>query len=132
VATLIAVNRAYYAAFYAAKALSELLLPRERQAMEAFVASVSQRYPDRIQDVILFGSKARGDGHPDSDIDVLILTDDDDWRFSHAISTLAARISLNYDVLLAPRVVSRSRWRRSILYSTIRVDGISLTPTAAR
>jgi predicted nucleotidyltransferase len=87
-----------------------------------------QQYPDRVQEVILIGSKARGEAHPDSDIDILILVDDDDWRFSHAISRLAARISLNYDVLLGLCVVRQARWQRFLLYSIVSSEGIPLTP----
>jgi predicted nucleotidyltransferase len=47
--------------------LDHLLTGEERQAIEAFVTELYQQYPDRVQDVILFGSKARGEGHPDSD-----------------------------------------------------------------
>jgi predicted nucleotidyltransferase len=112
--------------------LDHLLTDEERQAVEAFVTELHQQYPDRVQDVILFGSKARGDSHPDSDIDILVLVDDDDWRFSHAISRLAARISLNYDVLLGPRVIRQARWRRSLLYPTISSEGIPLTPEPSR
>ena len=107
----------------------DLLTPQEREAVDAFVEALQRQYPDRIRDVILFGSKARGDSHPDSDIDLLILVDDDDWRFSHAISRIAARVSLKYDVLLGPRVIRQARWRRSVLYSTVSAEGISLAPT---
>jgi predicted nucleotidyltransferase len=109
------------------KTLDDLLTREERWAVDAFVRALQQQYPDRIQDVILFGSKARGEGHPDSDIDILILVDDDDWRFSHAVSRLAARISLNYDVLLGPRVIRQARWKRSLLHSTVSSEGIPLT-----
>ena len=106
--------------------LDHLLTREERQAVDDFVEALRRQYPDRVQDVILFGSKARGDSHPDSDIDILILVDDDDWRFSHAISRLAARISLNRDVLLGPRLIRQARWRRSLLYPTVSSEGIPL------
>ncbi|MGD9100066.1 MAG: nucleotidyltransferase domain-containing protein [Anaerolineae bacterium] len=106
--------------------LDDLLTSQERQAVEAFVQALRQQYPDRIRQVLLFGSKARGDSHPDSDIDLLILVDDDHWRFSHAISKMAARISLNRDVLLGPRVISQARWPSTILYRTVADEGIPL------
>jgi len=112
--------------------LDHLLTREERRAVEAFVTELHQQYPGRIYDVILFGSKARGDSHPDSDIDILILVDDDDWRFSHAISRLAARTSLNHDVLLGPRVIRQARWQRSLLYPTVSSEGIPLTPEPGR
>jgi predicted nucleotidyltransferase len=114
------------------KTLEDLLTREERRAVNAFVKALQEQYPGRIQDVILFGSKARGEGHPDSDIDILILVDDDEWPFSHAISRLAARISLNYDVLLGPRVIRQARWERSLLYSTVSSEGIPLTVEPGR
>jgi predicted nucleotidyltransferase len=107
--------------------LDDLLTREERQAVEVFVQALHQHYPERIREVILFGSKARGESHPDSDIDILILVDTDDWRFSHAISRLAARVSLDRDVLLGPHVIAESRWRHSTLRSTVSAEGISLT-----
>jgi predicted nucleotidyltransferase len=106
--------------------LDDLLTSQERQAVEAFVQALRQQYPDRIQQVLLFGSKARGDSHPDSDIDLLILVDDDHWRFSHAIGKMAARVSLNRDVLLGPCVISQARWPSTILYRTVADEGIPL------
>ncbi len=109
------------------KSLDDLLTPQERQAVDALVQSLRQQYPERIREIMLFGSKARGDSSPDSDIDILILVDDDHWRFSHAISKIAARISLHRDVLLGPCVISQARWTSTILYRTAADEGILLT-----
>lgn len=111
------------------KSLDKLLTPQEHQALDVFVELLYRQYPDRVRDVILYGSKARGDSHPDSDIDILILVDGDDWRFSHAVSTLAANVSLNYDVLFGPLVIGYARWPRSILYRNISAEGIPLAST---
>ena len=43
--------------------------------------------PDRI---ILFGSRARGDAHPDSDIDLLIIKDTDQPGYRRAIPAYRA------------------------------------------
>lgn len=112
--------------------LSLLLLPNERQAVAKFLELLRERYPERVRQTVIFGSKARGDSHPWSDIDILVVADGDDWRFSHAISTIAARVSLEYDVLIGPRVIGQERWERMKqhrfgLYRNIVVEGISLT-----
>ena len=80
---------------------------------------------------ILFGSKARGDSRSWSGIDILTVVDRDDWRLSHAISNLAADVSLEYDVLIGPRVIGQERWermkeRRFSLYQNIAAEGIPL------
>ena len=103
------------------------LRPRVRALKLA--AEVRNRISDALGQpvkVIMFGSQARGDATKDSDIDLLVLVDDDDWRFSHAISRIAARISLDYDVLLCPRVIRHARWRRSLLFPTVSAEGIPL------
>ena len=69
---------------------------------------------DQLQSVILYGSQARGQAHPDSDIDVLVVVhDDSDYgdlirRTSAAVSTL----SLQHDVVISRAFVSRERFER--------------------
>ena len=115
------------------KSLSHLLAPNERQAVERFVDTLLQQYPERVLEVMLFGSKARGDSTLYSDIDILLIVDDADWQFSHVISTIAAQVSLEYDVLIGPRLIGRERWesmkrRRFSLYRNITAEGIPLMP----
>ena len=117
------------------ESLSELLAPNELQAVQQFAGQLFERYPDRVRWTILFGSKARGDGNIWSDIDILVIVDDKDWRFAHAISALGADISLEYDVLIGPRVISEARWERMGqddfgLYRNIAAEGIPLSPVA--
>lgn len=70
--------------------LSSLLSPKEYQAVTAFTQRLYQHFPGKIEHVAFFGSKARGDSRSWSDIDILIITDNGDWRFQHTISNLAS------------------------------------------
>ena len=47
--------------------------PVERKWLAEFVAAVRARHGEVVQDVIVYGSKARGDCHDDSHIDVLVI-----------------------------------------------------------
>ena len=119
------------------KVLSTLLSAKEHQAVASFLELLQQHHSGHVRQTILFGSKARGDSQPWSDIDILIVADQDDWRLSHAISTLAARVSLEYDVLLGPRVIGQERWERMkqhrfSLYKNVAAEGIPLTPVSLR
>jgi hypothetical protein len=112
------------------------LSERDRRAVETFSERVWQTYPKRVRQMILFGSKARGDSNTYSDIDVLLIVDREDWRFRHAISGIAADVSLTYDVLIGPRVIGQERWarmrhRRITLYENVQADGIELLPAQA-
>ena len=112
--------------------LSSLLSPNECRAVNEFTKRLYQHFPGRIEQMALFGSKARGDSRPWSGMDILIVADNGDWRFQHAISTLASRVSLEYDVLISPRVIGQERWermkqRRFGLYRNVIAEGIPLT-----
>ncbi len=79
--------------------------------------------------VILFGSKTRGEGEPDSDIDLLVLTRGPVNRaLREAISDRLADINLRHDVLLTSVVVSEDQWsngliRHTLIHSEVEKDG---------
>ena len=107
------------------------LNPTEQQVILEFVQSLEDQFGELVRSVLLFGSKARGDSIPDSDLDVLVVVDSDDWRVHKQIRYLAADICLKYDLNLSPRVWSTSHLRemeelQPLLYQNIHRDGISL------
>ena len=88
------------------------LTPLEQQALQKFVNYLQKTVPDKVKAVALFGSKARGDSQSDSDTDVLVILAQEDRQLRRAILKQAARISLEYDVLLSPRVIGAERWEQ--------------------
>ena len=109
---------------------------RERDAVGAFIHRLNERFPGEVLQVTLFGSKARGDSGPWSDIDILITVKEESWSLRGDISTVAADVSLEYDVLIGPRVIGLERWERMkqegfSLYRNITAEGIPLAPTPA-
>jgi predicted nucleotidyltransferase len=111
--------------------LLEHLTTKERRAVEAFLLSLQERFPGEILEVTLFGSKARGDSAPWSDIDILITARVESWPLRAEISTLAADVSLEYSVLIGPRVIGQQRWERMKeanlgLYKNIAIEGVPL------
>jgi predicted nucleotidyltransferase len=112
------------------------LTEKERQAVGVFVHRLYEHFPGEILQTTLFGSKARGDSGTWSDIDILTVVREESWTLRGEISTLAARVSLEYDVLIGPRVIGQERWERMerdsfSLYRNISTEGIPLTPTPA-
>lgn len=56
---------------------------------------------------MLFGSKARGDDRPDSDIDVLVIVSTDDWHICDVVYGIATDILLQTDISISPKVISK-------------------------
>lgn len=84
----------------------------EQQALEEFVDYLQNSIPNQVETVALFGSKARGDSHRDSDIDVLVILSQENRELRRKILKQAARFSLEYDVLLSPRIIGADRWQK--------------------
>ncbi len=67
---------------------------------------------NRVDQVILFGSRATGKAGMYSDYDVLItLRDDYDWRLKHQISDICYDIDLKYDIILDSKVISKNEMK---------------------
>lgn len=49
------------------------ILDKYRKAVDEFVERVLDKYSDRIDSIILFGSVARGEAKEESDIDILVI-----------------------------------------------------------
>ncbi len=67
--------------------------PRQK-ALDECVKRASKAYGDRIHGITLFGSVARGTARPDSDIELLIVIDKEDFRLRRDL------IGMAFDMLL--------------------------------
>jgi predicted nucleotidyltransferase len=68
-------------------------------------------YGDQVDRILLYGSRARGDNRPDSDIDILVVLKDD-FNYSEILrlsSDLAASLSLENDVVISRVFVSKEQ-----------------------
>lgn len=90
----------------------EGLTPQEAGALEDFVRRVQRGVNGHVLSVILFGSRARGDAQPDSDMDLVVIVDRDDLETTKAIRHLAVETWLEWGLYLSTRVWSQAHWQR--------------------
>lgn len=87
-------------------------------------------YGDRLLCLTLFGSQARGDAEPESDIDVLVVLKSPVNPGAEIKNTgkVVAALSLNYDVVISCIFIEETQYqtRKGSLLRNIRKEGILL------
>lgn len=102
-----------------------------QQAAERLKARLVQLYPADLDEVRVYGSRARGDAHEESDLDVLILTRGDVNRIDSEVfrATRLVLEELGYPFPISPLVMSRAHFdellRRERLFAqTVLKEGV--------
>ena len=76
--------------------------------LEHFKREACSAFPGFVKDVLLFGSQARGDADDSSDIDVLVVTETDDWRMGDEIRRIGHELDLTTGARLSILVMPQS------------------------
>jgi len=92
-------------------------------------AALDQAYGDRIERVVLYGSRARGDAHPESDYDVAIFLRDfsDRWREMDQIIPIVTDILYEDEAFIHAMPYAAGAYREHTpLMGEIRREGVDL------
>lgn len=88
----------------------------------------AKAYGDRLTDVVLYGSYARGEAGSQSDVDIVMVLKDHERDFIaiDRTSELVARLSLSYDAIIALIPLREKDWREkpSSFLQNIRREGV--------
>ncbi|MGH2403396.1 MAG: nucleotidyltransferase domain-containing protein, partial [bacterium] len=101
-----------------ASAAEELANPPRtdwRAAVAAFCAEMRRLYEVRLDSVVLYGSRARGDAEWDSDVDLLVVLDQlgEFWPEFERINDVAGRLFVEHGVLLSALPTDVTEFRES-------------------
>ncbi len=104
---------------------------RDRAALAEFVLRARTALGLNLVDLRLFGSKARGDAAPDSDIDVAVIVQTSDDSVENLVIDIAFDIDLAFDVHLSPRVIRAvvledPVWRPTGFVQAVEREGVPL------
>jgi predicted nucleotidyltransferase len=105
------------------------MLSVKRPIVHEFAAKAREACGDAIEEIILFGSVARGDDRPDSDIDILVITSREDFRLREYLTGLAFDLLMQTGERLSVKVLSRADVASAPQYPFIRHllrDGVAV------
>ena len=89
------------------------MTPGERKALDNFVTSVRNHYGERLDQIVMFGSRARGDDRPDSDVDLAIILRDavgDYWEEKLLLADMSGDALLEVGLIIQSFPISRAEW----------------------
>ncbi len=84
---------------------------------------------DENAEVILFGSRARGDYHEESDWDVLVLVDEYDWKLKNRFVDKLFEVQIKEDIGISVMVKGKEYWNmieETLLYKEVEKHGLVL------
>jgi predicted nucleotidyltransferase len=111
----------------------EQLKPEEKKIVREYIDLIRSRFSSRVREIILFGSRARGDSHSESDVDILIVMDTEDKGIKRQLVDLAWDVMSDNDfkVFISPVIFFNSqynqykKWNSSFLYNVFK-EGIKI------
>ena len=101
----------------------------EQNVIKAFRQLLARKL--QVDQLVLFGSRARGDAAPDSDMDILVIIDTPTEDIEEYISSCAWEAGFEYGMVIVPVVYSKKEWesgidRVSLLARAIEMEGVPL------
>ena len=101
--------------------------------IKQYVNEIKQIYGTHLRQIILYGSYARGDFRPDSDIDIMILLDLSDLElkaYSQKLSYMTYDFNMDHDLDIKPIAKSESHFEKWVtnypFYANINKEGVVL------
>ncbi|MEW5693044.1 MAG: nucleotidyltransferase domain-containing protein [Candidatus Hydrogenedentota bacterium] len=105
--------------------------PDEKQAIEEFVRRVRELLGDKLLQIKLYGSKARGDDTEESDIDIMLVLKDKNPDIRMKITKIAVNVDSKYGTFTALNIFSEYEYEKNLYFegpfiTNVLKEGISL------
>lgn len=106
-----------------------MLTSDEKKAVESLKNMISRKY--KLVDFVLYGSKASGSDTEESDIDVMVETEEESRDVRWDIYSMAAEVNMAFGCVISPILFSRRELEEgpmdeSPIYRRIAKEGIRI------
>lgn len=105
------------------------LTPEEELWLESYRKILAKQFPGLVEQIIIFGSKARGTSTEESDLDLLVIIREGDWRVKDSITQPGYLLALDTNSVPSIIVLTSEEWkslhrREAPFWQTVQRDGV--------
>lgn len=99
--------------------------------LDEFQKNLDLAYPGLVRNIAVFGSKARGDAREDSDLDLLIVIREGDWRLKKAVSKIGHDRAPWFDTVPSMVIYTENEYKHRLdcddsFVKTVREEGVTV------
>ena len=113
-------------------------MPKRMQSLiDQYVEEIKRIYGSHVKQIILYGSYARGDFRPDSDVDIMILVDMSDLElkaYGQQLSYMTYDFNMAHDLDIKPIAKSQQHFQKWVdvypFYANVEKEGVKLFEAA--
>lgn len=88
-----------------------LQLTNEEQAwLDAYRAALEKKHPGAVREMLIYGSKARGQAHAESDLDVLLVVKNESAKLKRELRRIGYLLAATADVLPSILAYTQDEW----------------------
>ena len=101
----------------------------EEQWLENYQQILAQRFHGLVEQIVIFGSKARETATADSDLDILVVIREGNWRLKDLVTEPGYELALGTDVVPSIMVCTKEEWEQyrrdeAPFWQTVNRDGV--------
>ncbi len=86
------------------------LTAEEQTWLDAYREALNKKHPEAVQEMLIYGSKARGQARADSDLDVLLIVKDDARALKRELRWIGYLLAAKTDVLPSIFAYTQEEW----------------------
>ena len=108
------------------------LASQEQAWLDSYRQALANSFPDLVEQIIIYGSKARGDAGPESDIDVLVILRSGDRISKAKVREIGHLLAVTSEAVPSILVYTLEEWSArkaggSPFYQAVTRDGVRVT-----
>ena len=109
----------------------------EQAWLDAYRRALTERLPGVVDEIVVYGSKARGDARPESDLDALVIIMEGNRQRKREVRHLGHRLAVTSEAVPSIMVYTRGEWATrersgSPLHRAVTRDGVRVAMTTAQ